>query len=212
MYLGYRQLKNSDIKKEDCLYNQKDDGMTICGNNMYSETKVDYKYPTNTISFDTLDKSIKSVFGNSVTYDKNTKVFIDGIVSYYEFESSNNKYYLYQHAEGGYANIPIFLYRHYNGYKIKNNEIIISQTYGKIAYANYNNICKDNQICFLTLDEEKTEKSINISNINNRDDAINYLNSSYDSIKDQLKEITYTFKKDQSGNYYFYESNLKSLN
>lgn len=212
MYLGYRQLKNSDIKKEDCLYNQKDDGMTICGNNMYSETKVDYKYPTNTISFDTLDKSIKSVFGNSVTYDKNTKVSIDGIVSYYEFESSNNKYYLYQHAEGGYANIPIFLYRHYNGYKIKNNEIIISQTYGKIAYANYNDICEDNQICFLTLDEEKTEKSINISDINNRDDAINYLNSSYDSIKDQLKEITYTFKKDQSGNYYFYESNLKSLN
>ena len=93
-----------------------------------------------------------------------------------------------------------------------NNEIISKQTYGKIAYANYNNICEDNQICFLTLDEEKNEKSINASNINNRDDAINYLNSSYDSIKDQLKEITYTFKKDQSGNYYFYESNLKSLN
>ena len=116
---------------------------------------------------------------------------------------------MYQHAEGGYADIPIFLYRHYNGYKIKNNEIIINQTYGKIAYANYNDICEDNQICFLTLDEEKNEKSINASNINNRDDAINYLNSNYDSIKDQLKEITYTFKKDQSGNYYFYESNLK---
>lgn len=204
MYLAYRQLKLSDLVTKECPLKKVSDnsGYGWCGHRYYLEGEEPETIYTTAISGEIFDQKMKSIFGQNVNYNKNTSFYINQGTKYF-YDEQTDMYYL-SVIEGGGTHGPEFRYRRYKEYEVKDNDIIITE-----EFANVNT-----ETCAIVDQLTPADETNIIQKLNDctgtDKEVQKRLDEKYSEIKDNLRTVKYVFKKDNNGNYYFYESILEN--
>ncbi len=168
---------------------------------IYDKTNDSFK-----INGDIYDKYIKKIFGNDTSYNKDknfviytNQIFRNAILNV-TYDKENN-YYLVTKINGFFSNNDIKLfYTKFDSYKKDNENGTITIT-EKVIYTDsiYTNNLSEMDCLRIYKDIKHTLLLEEINNPTN--EFINTL--SIDKYYDKANTITYTFKKDINGNYYF---------